>query len=96
MIKHIVLVKMKDPTEENVTLLSNIMLSVKDHIEFIKDAKIQRDFMQTPVSFDLMLIIEMESQDNLIQFISHPYHTDYMQKESKLYVKELRLIDIVE
>ena len=95
MIRHIVLVTMKDVSEENIRRLSDLMLSAKDNIPSVKNAYISRDILHTPVSFDMILTVEFDSPDGLKEFIGHPYHTEHIQKRSEEYVKELRLIDIM-
>ena len=47
MIKHIVLAKLKNPTEENISSLCSLMLSMKENIDVIDDVKVQRNILQT-------------------------------------------------
>lgn len=96
MVRHNVLIKLQDPSEENIAALSELMLSAKENIPSVKDACIRRDILHTPVSFDLMFTITFDDPDGLRQFIGHPYHTENIQKGSEEYIAELRLIDTVE
>ncbi len=95
MIKHFVFAVLKDATEENFEAVSRVMLSAKENIHSVKEARIDRDILHTPMSFDILLTLEFDNPEGLQEFVSHPYHMGYMLEETNKYVKEIRLIDIV-
>lgn len=96
MLKHIVLIKLRENNEESYSALEALMLSMQESIPVIKNEVVSRNIVQTPVSFDMMLTIELDSPEALQAFISHPYHAEFIQKESEKYICELRLMDIVD
>ncbi len=93
MVKHIVCAKLKDPTPENISTMKNLMLSMKDNISLIKALSVEEDFLHSPDSFDIMLFAEFDSKDELMQYIAHPYHAQYIQTESAKYVSDIRIMD---
>ena len=93
MIKHVVTAKLKEATPENLKAQMDLMLSMKDHIPFIKEHEVHADFVHTPVSFDIIAISTFETREDLNGYIAHPYHADFIQRESEKYVSEIRLVD---
>lgn len=96
MLKHIVLIKLRENSEESYSALEGLMLSMQESIPVIKNEIVSRNIAQTPVSFDMMLTVELESPEALQAFIAHPYHAEFIQKGSEKYVSELRLVDILD
>lgn len=93
MIKHVVLAKLKEYTPENLKTQMDLMLSLKDHIPTIKEHAVYADMMRTPVSFDIIAVTTFETRADLDAYIVHPYHADFIQKESEKLVAEIRLAD---
>ena len=93
MVKHNVCVSLKEPTTENINKMKQLMLSVKDNISVVKNVSVEKDILHTPMSFDMMLFVEFDSRDELMQFIAHPYHAEYIQNESAKYVNNLHVFD---
>lgn len=93
MIKHIVCVTLQKPDAENLSSMKKLMLSVKDNIPVVKNVSVEEDFMRNPISFDMMMFVELDSNEALMQYLEHPYHAEYIQTESAKYVKELRIFD---
>ena len=93
MIKHIVTAKLKEYTQENLKAQMDLMLSMKEHIPFIKEHEVHADFFHAPVSYDIVAISTFETMDDFKAYISHPYHTGVVMKESDKYVSELKITD---
>ena len=75
------------------SLRKALMLSMKDNISLIRALSVEEDFLHSPDSFDIMLFAEFGSRDELMQYIAHPYHAQYIQTESAKYVSDIRIMD---
>jgi Stress responsive A/B Barrel Domain len=89
MLKHILCLKLKDfaegnPKSENAKLAKEKLLALKEKIKEIKyiEAGIN-DAKASPDNFDVVLITEFESFDDLDIYQKHPEHVktaDFMKK----------------
>ncbi len=84
MIKHIVCFKLKDNSEKSCKMAKETLMSMKDHVELIKDIKVGIDFLHSERSYDLILEVILESKEALDEYQKDPYHVDvvksYMHK----------------
>jgi hypothetical protein len=89
MVKHIICLKLKDFAEgksksENAKLAAEKLLALKEKIKEIKYIEVGiNDSKAVPDNFDIVLITEFESFDDLNTYQKHPEHVktaDFMKK----------------
>ncbi|MEG1243549.1 MAG: Dabb family protein, partial [Oscillospiraceae bacterium] len=89
MIKHIVMWKFKDTAEgktkeENMDIVKNGLLSLKPIIEQIKFIELGKDISHTDMSYDMTLVSEFESLDDLHTYKVHPKHQNVANYVAKV------------
>ncbi len=76
MITHIVLIKLKDSNEEAIIGLKNKLMGMKGKIEELKDISVGADFVHAEISYDVALIAQFNTKEDLNAYIAHPAHTE--------------------
>lgn len=74
MIKHIVMYKLKDNTEQNAIALRDKFLGMKGKIDVLKDIESGVDILHTARSYDVVLVCTFESREDMETYQSHPVH----------------------
>ena len=74
MIKHIVMLKLKDPSTENIELAKNKLLGMRGKIDILKNIEVGVDFIGSERSMDLILITDFDSREDLQAYAGHPLH----------------------
>jgi len=79
MVKHIVMWKFNDTAEgktkdENMDIVKNGLLALKPIIPEIKYIELGKDVSRTDMSYDLALITEFETLEDLHTYKIHPEH----------------------
>ena len=86
MVKHIVMYKLKEPTEQNKQALKNKFLSMKGKIDLLVDIQSGVDVVKSQRSFDVVLECVFNSMEDLDKYRVHPVHVpvmEYVQKKKK-------------
>jgi Stress responsive A/B Barrel Domain len=89
MIRHIILMKMAEEAEgrsgkENMELLKTKLEALPSKIQEIKFYEVGVNMVETPNSYDLVLVSEFESLDTLKIYIAHPEHRKVVEFLSKV------------
>ena len=71
MIKHIVLFKFEDP-KVNVPIVRDSLYALVPKIPEIVDMQIGEDFMHSPRSFDMALLVDCKTKEDLKIYDQHP------------------------
>lgn len=79
MLKHIVMYKLLDGSEDNKTALVEKFLSMKGKIPELLSIESGKDVLFSERSFDVVLICEFESVETLKIYKEHPVHIPVMQ-----------------
>ncbi len=74
MVKHIVFIKLKDPTWEAKEELKERLLSMKNEIDLLKAIEVGLNFSEEDRAYDVALLTDFESKDDLKKYATHPYH----------------------
>ena len=80
MIKHIVCFKLLDSTPENCEKAKEVLLSMKDNIDYLKGIEAGVDFLHSGRSYDVILIVTLESREMLDVYQNDPYHCGVVKK----------------
>lgn len=74
MVKHIVMYKLKEATEQNANEMRDVFLSMKGKIDVLKDINAGVDILHTDRSFDVVLECVFESEEDMNTYQNHPVH----------------------
>jgi hypothetical protein len=76
MVKHVLFVKLQDPSQENCEEIKKLFLSMKEEIPFIRDIQVGIDFLHSDRSYDIVLELTLDNQQALEDYQNHPYHVN--------------------
>ena len=74
MVKHIVLFKLKDNSPENCLKAKEILLSMEGNVPQLRTIEVGVDYLHSDRSYDLALIVTVDSKDALESYQQDPYH----------------------
>lgn len=92
MIRHIVMYKLKEPTEENKKALFQKFMSMKGKIPCLMDIEAGIDLLGLERSFDVCLICTFEGLAQLEEYRKHPVHIPVMNYVKSV-VKQSHSVD---
>lgn len=93
MIKHVVLFKLKEATQEAVAKAAEVLLSMRESIDYIKELEVGTDFLHSPRSFDVYLSVVLESSDMLDVYQMDEYHCEVVKKHMNAVTEKSVSID---
>ena len=73
MVRHIVFFRFEDPAV-NIPIVRDSLYALKDKIPEIVNMQIGADFMHSPRSSDMVLIVDFRSREDLEIYDKHPDH----------------------
>ena len=73
MVRHIVFFRFEDP-EVNIPIVRESLYALRDKIPQIVNMQIGADFMHSPRSSDMVLIVDFRSREDLEIYDKHPDH----------------------
>ena len=84
MIKHIVMIKLKDEFEgekkfEICKDIQNRLMGLIDVIDTISSYEVGINYKVSPKAFDLVIVSEFDDQDSLDSYINHQAHLDCVE-----------------
>ncbi|NMO95414.1 Dabb family protein [Paenibacillus lemnae] len=85
MIKHIVFFKLKEPTEENIDRTVQVLKNMEGQIPQLLSLEVGADVIRSERSYDLALIVEVESLEELQAYQVHPVHQEVIK-----YINEVK------
>ncbi len=93
MFTHIVLFKLKEATEENITKISDILNSMDGKIPQLKYLEVGIDELHTERSFDICLITKFNSKEDMDNYQIHPYHQKEILAKIKSFIDSSKTVD---
>lgn len=79
MVKHIVMYKLKEPTEQNAIALQQKFLSMKGKIDVLRDIESGVDVLRSDRSFDVVLICKFDTMADMEIYRTHKVHLPVME-----------------
>ena len=76
MVKHIVFFKLSDNSDKNKNLVKSKLLSLKEKVEVLKDIEVGVNFADEDRAYDIALLTDFDSEDDLSTYAVHPYHLE--------------------
>ena len=80
MIKHVVCFKLSKPSSELLKKTKEILLSMKGNVPMLRDIEVGVDFLHSPRSYDIILIVTLDSKEDLDKYQNDPYHCDVVKR----------------
>lgn len=74
MIRHIVFFKLKDNSKANKQRIKDVILPLKEKIDVIKFYQVGINFSNEERAYDLALVSDFNSIDDLKSYATHPEH----------------------
>lgn len=74
MIRHIVLFKLKEPSEENLSKTKEILLSMSGRVPELRSIEVGTDFLHSERSYDVALSVAVDDKEALERYQRDPYH----------------------
>ena len=99
MIKHIVFFRLKEQQDKEIKQqqlldLKNFLESLKDKISWIRNIEVGINYSTRDVAYDLALISDFDSNEDLEKYISHPEHQKLVDFLNDI-KKEVALVDYI-
>ena len=76
MITHVVLLKLKDPS--NIQKTREVLMGMDGKIPQIRDLEVGVDVVRSQRSYDLVLITRFDSMEDLQAYQVHPVHVEVL------------------
>ena len=80
MIKHVVCFKLAEPSKELLKKTKEILLSMKGNVPMLRDIEVGVDFLHSPRSYDIILIVTLDDKKALDDYQNDPYHCDVVKR----------------
>ncbi|MFR1708982.1 MAG: Dabb family protein [Clostridium sp.] len=93
MFTHVVLFKLKENTEDNVTFAANTLKAMEGKIAQLKGLEVGIDELNTERSFDVCLITRFNSINDMNDYQVHPYHVNEVLNKIKPYIEVSKVAD---
>ncbi len=74
MIKHTIMIKLKDRSEESKLAAKNMLLSMNGKVNMMRDFEVHTDFLCTERSYDIFLSCILDDEKALEEYQNDPYH----------------------
>ena len=84
MVKHVVMFKLKDKTQENLDSAFSILSSLEGKIDTLRFVEIGLDFKGSERSYDILLTTHFDDKSSLEAYGSHPNHLPVIKKMREL------------
>jgi hypothetical protein len=92
MLTHVVFFKLQDPTAENMLALQQKLLTLKNNVPQVRDLEVGVDVLRSPRSFDVALIVRLDSLADLDGYQNDPYHQEVLAYVKSV-ISEAKAVD---
>ncbi len=92
MIKHIVMFKLKEASDENIKSLQNSLLGLKEEIDQLIELEVGINYNDSPRAMDIVLITLFSNKADLEAYQVHPSHLPVVEKVKQMCI-ESRVVD---
>lgn len=80
MVRHIVLFKLKDNSQQVIDQTKQILLSMTGKVPQIRDIEVGCDFLHSDRSYDIGLTVLLDDPKALDDYQNDPYHCEVVKK----------------
>ncbi|AWK50095.1 stress responsive protein [Clostridium beijerinckii] len=93
MFTHIVLFKVKEPTNMNLQLLEKTFLSMDGNIKELKQLEVGIDVVRSDRSYDIGIITRFDSKEDYLAYDMNEFHVEKVKKVITPYLEGSKTID---
>jgi hypothetical protein len=93
MVTHIVLFKLSDPSEENLSVTLAKLLSMQGNISQLRHLEAGSDVIRSERSYDIALLTRFDSLADLQAYQVHPYHAGEVVPHMKSVCSSIVAVD---
>lgn len=86
MVKHVLFVKLKDNSFISCETVKDLFLSMKEHIDFIRELQVGIDYLHSERSYDVVLELIVDNPEDLERYQKIDYHVNNV----KPYIHKVR------
>ena len=79
MVKHIVFFKLNNNSLKKKEEVKSKLLSLKGKVEVLKNIEVGLNFADEARAYDIALLTDFESEDDLKTYALHPYHLEIVE-----------------
>ncbi len=90
MVRHIVFFKLPDNSEANKNALKERIMSMQGKLDFVKHLEVGLNFSTEERAFDVVLISDFETKEDLQTYATHPIHVEVVN-----FIKSLNAVSKV-
>jgi len=76
MVTSIIMFKLKEKTDENITQIKEKLMGMKGKIVQLNDIKVKHNLRDNSSSFDAVMIAEYNSMNDFDEYAIHPVHVE--------------------
>jgi hypothetical protein len=85
MVRHVVMFKFKPETDTRARVdFARMLTGLKDDVEVIQSLEIGQDFLKSPRSYDILLVVDLEDEEALKIYAGHPDHQPVLKRASEI------------
>ena len=74
MVKHIVMFKLKEKSQENLDLALSTLRGLEGKIETLRMIEVGLDFNKSERAYDIVLTTHFDDEAGLVAYVAHPKH----------------------
>lgn len=93
MFTHIVLFKVKEPTQENLEFLKKTFLSMEGNITELKKLEVGVDVIGSDRSYDIGIITRFDSKEDYLAYDINEFHVEKVKKVIGPYMECSKTLD---
>ena len=93
MFTHIVLFKVKEPTEKNLEFLKSTFLSMEGNIPELKKLEVGVDVIGSDRSYNIGIITRFDSKEDYLAYDINEFHVEKVKKVIGPYVECSKTLD---
>ncbi len=93
MVRHIVMYKLKEPTEANKKALVDMFKSMRGNIDELRGVEAGSDILGTDRSYDVVLVTTFDDLDDYYAYQDSEYHVNVVKKYVHSVVEKAVAVD---
>ena len=93
MFTHIVLFKVKEPTQENLEFLKKTFLSMNGNIKELKELEVGVDVIGSDRSYNIGIITRFDSKEDYLSYDVSEFHVEKVKKVIGPYMECSKTLD---
>lgn len=79
MIKHVLMIKLKNRTNEQMLSMKEMLLSMNEKVDVVKQVNVGIDFLNSPRSYDILLEVILDNKELLDDYQKDEYHHEVVK-----------------